>query len=689
VNGLEVTSPFSSAPPSPDSPMQTAAATDLLYSTYLGGPGHLDSSRDIAVDSAGHAYVTGLAYPGFPSTPGVFDPTIDGVFSDAFIAKLNPDGNGLIYATFLGGNDFDAGQGISLDEAGNAFVVGYTTSPNFPTTPGAFDSTLTDEADAFVAKLNADGTALNYATLLGGSSNLDFGLSITSDALGYAYVAGFTQAADFPTTAEVSTAGYFGGWTDAFAAKINLDGSALVYSMLLGGSDSDYSYAIALDEAGNAYLTGYTFSSDFQTTPGALDTTLASTDAFLVKLNAGGELAYATLLGGSGGDFGYALAVDTTGHAYLSGFTDSTDFPVTPGAFDTSFNTGYSGDAFVAKVSPNGSGLVYATYLGGNHHEYGEDLVVDATGSVYLTGSTGSVDFPSTPGAFDTACAGCNQTFPYPDVFVTKLHPSGGLAYSTFLGGDDNYDHSYGLALGGIDQVYVSGDTNSTNFPVTPGAFDSSLDGFDDAFVSKLRLQTGSEPPPLPVPAHSCAPTLLGTVTVGNRPRSLAVDSARQRVYVANFDSNSVSIVNSQTNQVIQTIPNIASANDIAHDPTHNLIWVSNYLAGQVTPIQANDDATSFTVLPSLTVGVGPWGVAYDKIHDFIYVVNSQADSVTVINAASRTVVATISGKFNQPFLAAANPVTGKVYVTNFGSHSVTVLDGTSVSRVVDLYDSS
>jgi YVTN family beta-propeller protein len=181
----------------------------------------------------------------------------------------------------------------------------------------------------------------------------------------------------------------------------------------------------------------------------------------------------------------------------------------------------------------------------------------------------------------------------------------------------------------------------------------------------------------------------LGTVTVGNRPRSLAVDSARQRVYVANFDSNSISVVNSQTNQVIQTIPNIASANDIAHDPTHNLIWVSNYLAGQVTPIQANDDATSFTVLPALTVGVGPWGVAYDKIHDFIYVVNSQADSVTVINAASRTVAATVGGKFNQPFLAAANPVTGKVYVTNFGSHSVTVLDGISVSRVVDLYDSS
>ncbi|MBE7550432.1 MAG: SBBP repeat-containing protein [Anaerolineales bacterium] len=689
VNGLEVSMPFSLASSPLDSSVHAAAAADLLYGTYLGGPGYLDSSRDVAADGAGHAYAVGLAYPGFPSTPGVFDPTIDGVYTDAYIAKIKPDGTGLVYATFLGGSDFEGIHSISLDSGGNAFVVGTTSSLDFPTTPGAFDSTLTDEADAFVAKINADGTSLLYATLLGGSTNIDFGLSIAADAAGYAYVAGFTQAADFPTTG-VTSAAYYGGWTDAFAAKIAPDGSTLAYSLLLGGSESDSGYAIAVDEAGNAYVLGYTGSADFPTTPGAWDRTLNSIEAFVVKLNSAGELSYATFVGGSGEDNGYALAVDSSGAAYLSGATNSSDFPVTPGAFDSSFNAGYNGDAFMAKLSSGGNSLVYATYLGGNNHEYGEDIAVDSAGNAYLIGTTSSADFPTTPGAFDRDCVGCNQTYPYSDAFVAKFHPDGKLAYSTFFGGDNNYEQGYGLALAGPDQVILSGDTHATDFPLTPGAFDTTLDGLGDAYVAKLQLHPETEPPPPSVPAHTCAPTFLGTVTVGQEPRGLAIDSTRQRVYVANYGSDNVSVIDSNTNTVLQTIGGITAANGIAHDPQHNVLWVTNHSTDQVTPIQINADATAFTTLPPIAVGDMPWGVTYDPVHDYVYVANSLSDSITVINAETRAIVTTITGSFLRPFHLAANPVTGKVYVVNFGgpNQNVAVLNGTTVSKVVSLYDS-
>lgn len=688
VNGLEITSPFSPAPPLLSSPAQTAAAGDLLYSTYLGGPGSLDSGRDIAADGAGHAYVTGLAYPGFPSTPGVFDPTVDGVYSDAFMVKVNPAGSGLVYATFLGGSDYDAPQGLSLDAAGNVFVTGVTSSFDFPTTPGAFDSVMNGESDAFVTKINADGTALLYATLLGGNSGIDFGLSIDTDSAGYAYVTGFTQAPDFPTSG--GGGGYHGGLTDSFAAKVAPDGSTLAYSTLLGGSDSDYSYDVAVDGSGHTYLTGYTFSADFPTTAGVYDRTLTNIEAFVVKLDSAGTPAYSTFLGGSDGDFGYALAVDSSESAYVSGFTQSYDFPATPGAFDSTFNVGYSGDAFVAKLSPNASALIYATFLGGTHHDSGEDIVVDAGGSAYLTGQTGSTNFPTTPGAFDRECTGCNQTYPYTDAFVAKFHPNGSLAYSSFFGGETSYERGYGIALAGPDDVFLAGDTNSTDFPTTAGAFDATLAGFSDAYVAKLHLRSETQTQPNPVPEHTCAPTPLGTVTVGQEPRGLAVDSLRQRVYVANYGSDSVSVINSQNNTVLQTIGGILTANGITHDPQRNIIWVTSHSTDQVTPIQANADATTFTILPALSVGDQPWGVAYDPVHQYVYVANSLSDSVTVINAETRTIVTTLTGRFLRPFHLAANPVTGKVYVVNFGgpTQNVAVISGTTVLKNVSLYDS-
>ena len=256
----------------------------------------------------------------------------------------------------------------------------------------------------------------------------------------------------------------------------------LLYSTFLGGSDYDEGYAIAVDGAGSAYVTGLTGSSNFPTTPGAFDRSYngGDTDAFVVKLNpAGSGLAYATFLGGSGSDHDVAIAVDGTGSAYVAGLTNSTNFPTTPGAFDRSHNGEY--DAFIVKLNPAGSGLAYATFLGGSDYDFGYAIAMDGTGSAYVAGLTNSTNFPTTPGAFDRSHNG-----EY-DAFIVKLNPAGsGLAYATFLGGSD-YDWGRAIAVDGMGSAYVTGYTVSSGFPTTPGAFDRSYNGgFDDAFVAKL-----------------------------------------------------------------------------------------------------------------------------------------------------------------------------------------------------------
>jgi YVTN family beta-propeller protein len=687
IQGLEVTAPFSSAPPASGSPAQAAAASDLIYSTFIGSNIYFDSSEDVAIDNAGYAYITGRAYTTFPTTPGVFDPTIDGFFNDAFVAKLSPDGSSLVYSTFLGGDSYaESGFAIAIDGAGNAYVTGYTVSTDFPTTPGAFDHDLSGNHDGFVAKLNSNGTALLYSSFLGGNGE-DYGYDIALDGSGQAYVTGMTQSTDLATTPGAFESSYNGGFSDGYVVKVAADGSVLTYATYLGGSLDESSDGIVVDSAGSAYVTGYTGSPNFPTTPGAWDTSPPAGDAFVLKLNpAGSGLLYSTFLGGSGFEGGRAIALDSLGSAYITGRTDSSDFPTTPDAFDTTQTSNGGNDIFVAKLTPNGGGLLYATYLGGNNEEEGRDLAVDAAGSAYVVGFTAASDFPTTPNAYAPTCQGCSRYF---EGFVAKLNPNGtGLVYATYLGGAD-HDYGYGLAQDNNGYVYVVGETHSPDFPTTSGAFDTTHSGLGSGFVSKVFVGTGTGAPPPQLPVHSCAPSLVDTFTVQNEPRGLALDPTRQRLYVANFGSDSVSVVDTSNDNVLQTITGIASANGLAYDASHNRIWVTNYQTDQVTPIQANADATGFTVLPPLAVGDGPWGVAYDPTHDYIYVANNLGSSVTVINAASQTMAATLTGSFNQPFHLATNPVTGKVYVSNFGSASVTVLNGLTVSRVVSLYDSS
>jgi beta-propeller repeat-containing protein len=455
----------------------------LVYSTYLGGANG-DIGLGIAVDTAGSAYVTGQTRStDFPTSTGAHDTTLTGTV-DIFVTKLNAAGTGLIYSTYLGGSGSldESSSAIAVDTTGSAYITGFTGSSDFPTTSGAFDTTNGPPPDAFVTKLNAAGTGLLYSTYLGGDGQ-DNGRGIAVDSAGSAYVTGDTASTDFPTSAG-AFATTLDGISDAFVTKLNAAGSGLAYSTYLGGGDREIGFDIAVDTAGSAYVTGSTWSTDFPTSAGAFDTTLSgagdTADAFVTKLNpAGTGFLYSTYLGGGSHEEGDAIAIDSLGSVYIAGITSSTDFPTSGGAVDTML--GGPQDAFVTKLNTAGSGLVYSTYLGGSGFDSGFGIAVDTAGSAHVTGNTTSADFPTTSGAFDTMLNG------FTDAFVTKLNSAGtGLLYSTYLGGGGN-EVSRAIAIDTAGSIYVTGQTTSTNFPTTAFASQTAPPGGGgDAFVTKI-----------------------------------------------------------------------------------------------------------------------------------------------------------------------------------------------------------
>jgi len=323
-----------------------AAGSALVYSTYLGGSGS-DQGNAIAVDSSGNAYVSGFTGSTDFPTVNPLQATNHASLGTSFVAKLDAAGSALVYSTYLGGSESDTGRGIAVDSSGNAYVTGFTQSTDFPTVD-PLQGTIHGPDNAFVAKLNAVGSALVYSTYLGGSIQDDAN-GIAVDASGNAYVTGFAQSTDFPTVDPLQ--GTIHGPTNAFVAKLNAAGSALAYSTYLGGSMNDGGYAITVDGSGNAYLTGFTWSTDFPTVIPLQATNNASGGtSFVAKLNAAGSaLVYSTYLGGSGSDAGLGIAVDSSGNAYVTGATSSTDFPTADPLQAT--NHGGAGDAFIAKLT--------------------------------------------------------------------------------------------------------------------------------------------------------------------------------------------------------------------------------------------------------------------------------------------------------------------------------------------------
>ncbi|MCO5971331.1 SBBP repeat-containing protein [Actinoallomurus soli] len=461
------------------------------YSTYLGGTGY-DEGNGIAVDATGNAYVIGdTDSTDFPVNRA-FQPQRRGGF-DAFVTKLDPTGTAALYSTYLGGRGEDLGIGIAVDSAGAAYVTGETESDDFPTTAGAVQTTYRGNGDAFVTKLDPTGGTLAYSTYLGGTEN-DQADGIGVDASGDAYVAGYTYSGDFPRT----TGPPMSGGTDAFATKLDPTGGTLAYSRYLGGGDYTEADGIAVDASGNAYLTGLTASSDFPTTAGAYQGTLAGAlDAFVTKLApADGALVYSTYLGGTGSELGYEITVGSSGNAYVTGATDSTDYPHTSGAVQATFGGGYI-DAFVTALDPDGGALVYSTYLGGSGDDQGDGIAVDASGDTFVTGATSSRNFPVTAGAFQAAYYGGDS-----DAYVTELAPDGGaLVYSTYLGGGA-YDEGDGIAVDTSGSAYLTGVTDSRDFPRTSGALQPAYGGgIADAFVLKLNVAAPG-PAPTTAPRH-------------------------------------------------------------------------------------------------------------------------------------------------------------------------------------------
>ncbi len=462
----------------------------LLYSTYIGGLA-TDWGLGIDIDPNNNTYVTGFTGSNnFPNTTGAFNNNLSGN-TDIYVFKLNQTGTSLLYSTYIGGNNDDTGWDISVDSVGNAYITGKTNSMNFPSTNGSFNNTLSGNYDAFAIKLNSSGSSLIFSTYLGGN-NFDEGMGIKIDSNSNVYITGRTKSKNFPTTLNANDTTYNGNY-DIFVLKLSFNGSTLIYSTFIGGSNIDQGYDIAVNSIGNAYVTGNTTSANFPITSGAFDTINNNSDAFVIKLNINGsQLIYSTYLGGSSLDFGEAITIDLKGNAYVTGSTNSTDFPTTPSAYNTTNKNDF--DIFISKLNSSGKSLIFSTYVGGDFsNDVAPDITLDSSFNVYVTGVTYSSDFPTTKNAYDKTFNGLS------DIFILILNSTGSyLNYSTYLG-KDGYDEGLGIVLDFNHNIYVTGLTTSTKFPITTGTYDTSFNGGFDTYVFKLG----------PAPINNSIPSVL------------------------------------------------------------------------------------------------------------------------------------------------------------------------------------
>jgi hypothetical protein len=408
-----------------------SSGSALIYSTFLsgtGGPSGGDVGQAIAVDAAGDAYVTGSTYSSnFPTTSGVYQAKNNGAAAsgtNSFVTKLNPTGTALIYSTFLGGSVGDYATSLAIDSSGDAYIAGVAFSANYPVTSGVYQTTSKGAADyygtAFVTKVNPTGTGLVYSTFVGGSKDYDSQaiVRVAVNSAGEAYLFGDVGSTDFPVTAgayQTTNKGITGGGSNLTLTELNATATKLIYSTFLGGSGAGYRgdapNGLALDSTGNAYLTGTTYEANFPVTKGAFQTTNKAgagslPTGFITKVNpAGTALVYSTFLGGSGADRAAAIAVDSTGDAFITGSAGSTDFPVTSNAYQTTNLAAFNDGAvvFLTELNPAGSAELYSTYFGGanSFSDIGYGVALGANGAVYFAGVTSASNFPITPNAYD------------------------------------------------------------------------------------------------------------------------------------------------------------------------------------------------------------------------------------------------------------------------------------------------
>jgi Beta-propeller repeat len=455
----------------------------VSYFTYLGGSGNEDA-QGVAVDREGAAYVTGHTTSlNFPTSTGA-----NAGLTDIYVTKFDPTGTQALYSTYLGGSGDDFGVALAVDPKGNAYVRGSSASSDYPITSGAAQSTFGGGAsDAVITKLNAQGDTLLYSTYLGGSEAEGFSFtkrSIAVDRFGNAYFSGDTASTNFPITSGAFRTSYGGGPRDGFVAKLNATGTAFLYATYLPGNDDDGANSIAIDTRGNAYVAGFTSSSNFPTTAGAYQNAFGgAVDAFALKLDPSGSNAvYATYLGGSGADGAGGLALDRMGNVALIGATGpgGTNFPITPEVLQGSYGGGNQ-DIFVAKLNEAGSKLLFSTYLGGSGRDFGADIALDRRGCIYVVSGTSSPNYPVSSDAFQPLFGGGTQ-----DAALSVLDPTGRrLLYSTYFGGP-NADNADGVAVDRFANSYVTWTTESEGLPTTAHAFQPILGGGRDAALTKL-----------------------------------------------------------------------------------------------------------------------------------------------------------------------------------------------------------
>lgn len=404
----------------------------------------------------------------------------------------------LVFSTYINnGTGPSQGLGIAVDNSGNSYVVGSTASTNFSTINavqnsygGSGYSRDIFYGDAFITKINASGTSVVYSTYIGGNGT-DGAADVAVDSAGNAFITGMTGSSNFPTYNALYNQYRDGNDSgDVFLLKLSPNGSSFVFSTYLGGTGIDVGYGLALDTFGNPFVTGYTSSQDFPVVNAVQPGIYGGQDAFVTKFNAAGtQLIYSTFLGGTGADFSQDITVGNDGSAYITGYTESLDFPlVNPyQGFHKGGTTGdFRYDAFVSKISPTGTQLAYSTYFGGSGTDRAYAVAVDSAGQAYIGGDTKSSNLPTTASAYDKTYGGGNKL----DGFVCKFNTVGnGLIFSTFLGGSET-DALYNLAVNASGDVFLTGNTSSTNFPVTSGTFRPA--GSGSAYLTKLENSASS-----------------------------------------------------------------------------------------------------------------------------------------------------------------------------------------------------
>jgi hypothetical protein len=479
---------------------RTLIIDPLLHMSYVGGWDD-DYGYGVALDGSDNQYFTGYTYSSnYPTKTGSYD-TKYASSSDVFVTKMNPKGTSLIYSTFIGGNSYDEGRDLDLDSSGNAYITGYTYSYNsggngsgnsssgdFPTTSGAYDTTHNGNYDVFVLKLSSDGTKLLYSTFVGTAWD-EYGEGVKVDDKGRAYVTGYTYSTSFPTTSGCYDDSSNGN-NDIILFRVNETGGDLEYSTFIGGSSNEYGNGIDIDGSGYVYITGYTYSYDYPTTSSAFMTSSGGSEDVIVSKFASdlSDLDYSTYVGGSYDELGWDLKVDPEGNAFVTGYSyyygwgNNSDYPVTDGAYDTTPNG--RADVIVFKLNYSGGSLDYSTYIGNQSSEYGFGIAIDPDGIAYITGYTyenwpSTLNYPTTWGALQRTHKG------YMDVILSKLSADGStLLYSSLFGGYDS-DRGHDIALDSSRNSVITGITYSPDFPAGDSSYDTSHNWGYDVLIMK------------------------------------------------------------------------------------------------------------------------------------------------------------------------------------------------------------